>query len=231
MPVILQTESFTIEHFAVGPMDNNLYLLIDHTTREFVVIDPSIASDEALLRAQSLIQDGLRLTAIWNTHGHFDHVLDNHRWKAAFDVPLWMHEGDLFFIERLREQALWFGFAAPQEVPPDEFFSENQTLQIGEMQIRVLHTPGHSPGSVSFYLEDLNVCISGDVVFKGSAGRTDLPGCSEQQLAESLHLLLSLPTATRLLPGHGPDTDVAHEKQTNPIYLSLASLLTSISGS
>jgi glyoxylase-like metal-dependent hydrolase (beta-lactamase superfamily II) len=203
-------------------MDNNLYLLIDHDAAEFVVIDPSMESNTALNRALALQSAGLRLIAIWNTHGHFDHILDNALWKRAFDVPLLMHEGDLFFVERLREQALWFGFQAPDEVPPDGFFEEGQTLKVGAQSIEILHTPGHSPGSVSFYLAEHQVCISGDVIFKGSAGRTDLPGCSEQQLGESLNRLLLLPENTRLLPGHGPDTTVAHEKRTNPIYRSLS---------
>ena len=222
------TSPFAIEHFSVGPMDNNLYLLIDYVAKQFVVIDPSMESDEALQRALALQSSGLRLAAIWNTHGHFDHIMDNARWKEQFEVPLFMHEGDLFFVERLREQALWFGFQAPQEVPPDAFFQEGQTISVGQQKVKVLHTPGHSPGSVSFYLVDHAVCISGDVIFKGSAGRTDLPGCSEQQLAESLHRLLALPENTRLLPGHGPATTVAHEKRTNPIYLSLQPLTSSL---
>ena len=202
-------------------MDNNLYLLIDRDAAEFIVIDPSMESDAALSRALELQGHGFKLAAIWNTHGHFDHIMDNARWKEQFDVPLLMHEDDLFFVERLREQALWFGFQTPDEVPPDAFFQEGQTVIAGSQSVEVIHTPGHSPGSVSFYLAGHEVCISGDVIFKGSAGRTDLPGCSQQQLAESLHRLLSLPESTRLLPGHGPATTVAHEKRTNPIYLSL----------
>jgi glyoxylase-like metal-dependent hydrolase (beta-lactamase superfamily II) len=221
VPLPSSDSSFVIEHFSVGEMDNNLYLLVDPLANEFVVIDPSMESDVALNRALELQSSGLRLTAIWNTHGHFDHILDNARWKKSFQAPLWMHEGDLFFVERLREQALWFGFQAPDEVPPDAYFQNGQSLKVGNQTVQVLHTPGHSPGSVSFYLEEHGVCISGDVIFKGSAGRTDLPGCSEPQLGESLHRLLCLPESTRLLPGHGPATTVAHEKRTNPIYLSL----------
>ncbi len=215
------TNHFFIEHFQVGSMDNNLYLLIDHSAAQFVVIDPSMESEAALNRAHELQNSGLQLQAIWNTHGHFDHILDNHLWKNAFDVPLLMHEGDLFFVERLREQAMWFGFPATDGLPPDDYLQEGQILTVGTQSVQVLYTPGHSPGSVSFYLKEHEVCISGDVIFKGSAGRTDLPGCSAQKLGESLHRLLSLPGSTQILPGHGPATNVAHEKQTNPIYLSL----------
>lgn len=219
--------SFTVEHFSIGPMDNNLYLLIDHAAHEFVVIDPSIESDVPLQRAQKLISDGLKLSAIWNTHGHFDHILDNERWKSTFNVPLLMHEGDLMFVERLREQAMWFGFPATDGVPPDDYLQNGQTLQVGQQSVQVFHTPGHSPGSVSFYLAQQQVCISGDVIFKGGVGRTDLPGCSDEQLGQSLHLLLSLPEHTQILPGHGPSTTVAHEKRTNPVYLSLPSSIAS----
>jgi hydroxyacylglutathione hydrolase len=212
---------FSIEHFSVGPMDNNLYLLIDRAAAEFLVIDPSMDSDVALDRARELHDAGLKLIAIWNTHGHFDHIMDNHKWKTAFDAPLVMHSGDLFFVERLREQAMWFGFAEPDEVLPDKEFHDGQRLQVGKQAIDVLYTPGHSPGSVSFYLKEHEICISGDVIFKGGAGRTDLPGCSDRQLGSSLHRLLSLPDDTRLLPGHGPATTVVYEKRTNPIYLTL----------
>lgn len=211
--------SFIIESFQIGPMDNNLYLLIDHEAQEFVVIDCSIESDVPLQRARDLKNTGLQLQAIWNTHGHFDHILDNEKWKNAFDVPIIMHEGDLMFVERLREQAMWFGFPATDGIPPDEHFHDGQILKVGNQSVQILYTPGHSPGSVSFYLAEHDICISGDVIFRGSAGRTDLPGCSAQQLGQSLHRVLSLPESTRLLPGHGPATTVAHEKRTNPIYL------------
>ena len=216
-------KTLTVEHFAIGPMDNNLYLLIDHAARAFVVIDPSIESEVALKRAQELVAEGFDLLAIWNTHGHFDHILDNEKWKNAFSVPLLMHKGDLFFVERLKDQALWFGFPASDGLLPDENFHDGQTLKIGPQSVQILHTPGHSPGSVSFYLKEQEICLSGDVIFKGGVGRTDLPGCSDEQLGASLQLLLSLPETTQLLPGHGPSTTVAHEKRTNPVYLSLPS--------
>ena len=122
----------------------------------------------------------------------------------------------------LREQAMWFGFPARDGVLPDGNLQEGQILTVGTQNVQVLYTPGHSPGSVSFYLKEHDVCISGDVIFKGSAGRTDLPGCSAQKLGESLHRLLSLPDSTQLLPGHGPATTVAYERQTNPIYLEFS---------
>ena len=209
----------TVETFTCGPLANNIYLVIDSATGEFVVIDPSMESAPALRRAREMAAAGLRLTAIWNTHGHFDHIFDNHLWKSAFAVPLFMHEGDLFFVERLREQALWFGFEPPQEVAPDEFLQDGQILRVGAHEARVLHTPGHSPGSVSFHFAGNDFCVSGDVVFPGGAGRVDLPGASAAQLSESLQKIMALPDATRLLPGHYHATTVGHEKATNPACL------------
>ena len=201
-------------------MANNIYLIIDRETQHFVVVDPSIESSPALQRAQELQASGTRLQAIWNTHGHFDHIFDNHLWKSAFDVPLLMHEADLFFVERLREQALWFGFEPPETVMPDQFLQEGQTLRLGNHEAQVLCTPGHSPGSVSFYFAESGFCVSGDVIFPGGAGRVDLPGASASQLAASLRLLTDLPEQTRLLPGHSDATTVVREKSTNPALLN-----------
>lgn len=210
----------SVETFTCGPLANNIYLVIDHTAGEFVVIDPSIESTPALERANELQASGLRLQAIWNTHGHFDHIFDNHLWKSNFAVPLLMHDADLPFVERLREQALWFGFEPPEQVLPDQFLQSGQTLHLGQHEVQVLHTPGHSPGSVSYYFADSDFCVSGDVIFPGGAGRVDLPGASASQLGESLLLLTSLPDQTRLLPGHYSATTVGGEKADNPALLN-----------
>lgn len=199
-------------------MGNNIFLLVDEAAGQFVVVDPSLESAPVLQRARQLCADGLTPTAIWNTHGHFDHIYDNALWKSAFDVPLLMHEADLFFVERLREQALWFGMEAPEQVPPDEFLADGQILQVGSHQAQVIHTPGHSPGSVSFYFRESNACISGDVIFPGGAGRVDLPGANAPHLMKSLETLLALPEATRLLPGHYHETTVGRERLSNPAW-------------
>lgn len=204
-----------IETFVVGPLPNNLYLLLDDQAREAVVVDPSIGSEAALERMRELQKQGVKLAAIWNTHGHFDHVYDNAAWKSEFDVPLGMHDGDLFWTQRLREQALWFGLPTPQSVAPDFSFEDGQIVRVGTHAARVMHTPGHSPGSVSFLFEDQNACVSGDVLFRGSVGRTDLPGCSVEELRLSLKRLSELPAPTRILSGHGDATTIG-EEMTNP---------------
>jgi len=212
--------SLRIETFVVGPLTNNLYLLIDDEAREAVLIDPSINSDPALEQARRLQREGIRLSAIWLTHGHFDHVYDTALWHDEFPVPILMHQADEFWLQRLREQSLWMGLPAPRAVVPDRFIEVGDTLNIGRHYARILHTPGHSPGSVSFLFEAEGFCVSGDVLFRGSAGRTDLPGCSPPQLTESINLLCSLPDTMRVLPGHGEATTIGSEKRSNPFCQS-----------
>jgi glyoxylase-like metal-dependent hydrolase (beta-lactamase superfamily II) len=205
--------SLLIETFVVGPFPNNLYLLTDTVSRQSVVIDPSIESDAAITRVQ---ENGSALQAIWNTHGHLDHIYDNALWKERFDVPIWMHEADTFFLEHLREQAIWLGLAPGNPVAPDHHFHAGQTVSIGEHSAQLLHTPGHSPGSVSLYFAGQNVLFGGDVLFQGSVGRTDLPGCDAAQLQNSLRALMQLPPQTRVLPGHGEETTLGEELRSNP---------------
>lgn len=213
-----------VETFVVGPLTNNLYLLWDDVADEAILIDPSIASDAALTRMRALSDSGVRLTAIWNTHGHFDHIYDTARWREAYHVPILMHHDDEYWVQRLRDQALWMGFPPPTIVSPDQWLRGDETLTVGSHRARVLHTPGHSPGSVSFIFDDAGLCISGDVVFQGSVGRTDLPRCSPPQLQQSLAQLMALPAATRILPGHYGPTTVREELLNNPFCQQLSDL-------
>lgn len=205
-----------IESWVGGPLANNIYLLWDEAANEAVIIDPSIESEPARARLRELEKIGVRLQAIWNTHGHFDHIYDNATWKAEYSVPLLMHSADGFLLEHLREQSLWFGLEAPELVHPNTDIADWGELRIGEYSAQLLHTPGHSPGSVAFWFPSEDLCISGDVLFRGSVGRTDLPGCSTEALSVSLCRLMELPPATRILPGHGEATTIAQEMATNP---------------
>lgn len=214
--------SLHIESFVVGPMPNNLYLLRDDQTRQIVVVDPSIESDDALHRVLDLQREGYTLSAIWNTHGHFDHIYDNARWKSQFQSSLLMHRNDQWLIERLPDTAvLLAGLPEPLTAIPDIWLQDGQTLQVGNFKCEVLLVPGHSPGSVAFWFASENVCLSGDVLFKGSVGRTDFPGCDPAALRSSLARLCSLPDNTRILPGHGAETTVGQEKATNPFCRNL----------
>lgn len=194
-----------------GPLQTNAYLLWQGV--EAVIVDPAIGADDLLQKMRDLRAQGVALTAIWNTHGHFDHVYDNARWKAEFGAPIFCHPADAFFLEHLREQALWFGLPAPEIALPDHTLFEGQTLRVGDTQVSVLKLFGHSPGSVGFAWDD--TLISGDVIFRDSYGRTDLPGADAAQLAASLRRVWELPPQTQILPGHGEATTVARERQSN----------------
>ena len=201
-------------HVAVqncGPLQTNAYLLWQGD--QAVVIDPAIGADELLQQMCVLEQQNVRLTAIWNTHGHFDHVYDNARWKSEFGVPIFCHAADHFFLEHLREQSLWFGLPAPEIALPDQTLEAGTRLRVGALEVSVLELPGHSPGSVGFLCED--ILIAGDVIFEHSYGRVDLPGAEAAQLAASLGRVLALPPATQILPGHGAATSVEREKKFN----------------
>ena len=194
-----------------GPLETNAFLLWQG--REAVIIDPAIGADQLLQKMRELQSQGVRLSAIWNTHGHIDHVYDNARWKAEFGAPIFCHQADHFFLEHLREQSLWFGLAEPQIAQPDELLRAGQLLQVGELEVEVLELPGHSPGSVAFYFDDH--LISGDVIFQNSYGRVDLPGADAEQLARSLGRVLEMAPQTRILCGHGAPTSVEAEARSN----------------
>lgn len=192
-------------------METNSFLLWQG--REAVIVDPSIGADELLQKTRELGSEGVKLSAIWNTHGHIDHVYDNAVWKAEFGVPIFCHQADHFFLEHLREQSLWFGLAEPEVAQPDQLLREGQTLQVGELEVKVIELPGHSPGSVAFEFDDH--LISGDVIFHNSYGRVDLPGGDAKVLAHSLHRVLTMAPQTQILCGHGEFTSVGAEAKSN----------------
>ena len=194
-----------------GPLQTNATLL--RCAQEAVIIDPAIGADALLEQMRVLRADNVTLMAIWNTHGHFDHIYDNARWQTEFGAPIWCHAADHFFLEHLREQALWFGLPAPEIAVPDHDLRDGQILRVGELEAEVVALPGHSPGSVGFKFGD--VLISGDVIFENSYGRLDLPGAHASQLAASLRRVLKMAPQTRILPGHGAATTVEIERQTN----------------
>ena len=192
-------------------METNSFLLWQN--REAVIIDPSIGADQLLQKMRELRADGVQLVGIWNTHGHIDHVYDNAVWKAEFGAPIYCHAADHFFLEHLREQSLWFGLPEPQVVQPDELLHEDQTLKVGDLKVKVIELPGHSPGSVAFEFD--NHLISGDVIFRNSYGRVDLPGADAKSLARSLERVLQMAPQTQILCGHGEATSVETEIQAN----------------
>lgn len=217
----VQRGTLLIEGWSCGPLATNAYLLSDGQARQMLLIDPAIQGDAVLARATELREQGFELSAIWNTHGHFDHVYDNARWKSAFDAPISLHSDDAFFLEHLREQSLWFGLPAPEPAAPDRDWKGVTQIEFAGRAVQVLHTPGHSPGSVSFHFAQEKLLLCGDVLFCGSVGRTDLPGCSPEALKSSLQVLAALPSETLVLPGHGEATTIGDELRSNPILHEL----------
>lgn len=195
----------------LGPMDNNTYLLADTTSGEAVVIDPSFESQAVY---ETVLQQGWQLKAAWLTHAHFDHIFGLAHLVETCKLPLsiGLHPLDLP-LYRQGGGARLFGVTMPVAPEPDLWFEHAQNLSLGSHQIEVRHTPGHSPGHVIFYLTGEATVICGDLIFYHGVGRTDLPGASQKQLIRSIHdQVFTLPSATRLLCGHGPETTVAEEK-------------------
>ena len=201
-----------------GAFAENCYLLADPESREAVIIDPG---EEAELFLDRLRRERWTPTAIWLTHAHIDHVLGVAAVKRATGVPILLHPADRPLYDRVEVQAAMFGIRGEQPPPPDGELAEGQRVSAGRFAFDVVHTPGHSPGSVSFLGHGLS--LSGDVLFAGSIGRTDLPGGDMDTLAASIRTrLYCLPDDTRVLSGHGPETTIGVEKRTNPFVRLVA---------
>lgn len=201
-----------IIRYELGPMANNTYLLIDEATREAALVDPSFDSEGLWPEIE---KRNVQLRYILNTHAHFDHIIGNAYFVDKTAAPLALHRADLDRLRALPEHARRYRFEVSPSPEPTLFLEEGQTLMLGNTPIRVIHTPGHSPGSVTFLFDD--IAIVGDVLFAGSIGRTDLPGGSLQTLLHSIRTqLLTLPDATQVLPGHNEPTTIGQERATNP---------------
>ncbi len=205
-------DKFQIESRAVQPYFKNGYVLSCVQTGEATFIDPG---DEAPQLLDWIEEKELRLTSITLTHAHMDHICGVGAVKEVWDVPIFLHPDDLFLYDRLEEQSRMFGMNYPPAPPVDQEIAEGDLLSVGDLRLSTLHTPGHSPGSVSLVLDDHVFC--GDVIFAGSIGRTDLPGGSLEILMSSIRdKILPLGDDRHLLSGHGPGTTVGRERVTNP---------------
>ena len=190
-----------------GPWLTNAYLMWDGHSDDALVLDPGMGASAALVaRAAEL---GLRIHVVANSHGHIDHIFDNAAIKRASGAPLAIHPDDGY---RLSGENI-YGFEVEPSVAEQEL-REGDAVVIGQLTFRVLHTPGHSEGSVCLYEADRGLLLSGDVLFRGSYGRTDLPGGDDAQMVASLtRLYHEVPHDIRVLPGHGPETTIGHEAQ------------------
>jgi glyoxylase-like metal-dependent hydrolase (beta-lactamase superfamily II) len=196
----------------VGPYQENPYLVIGPSGRRAVLVDPGLESEAVLEDAR---RDGLEIVMILNTHAHVDHVACNAFFKRETGAPLGIHPLDRPLLERMDLQAAVMGLTVHPSPVPDFDLREGEDLDLDGVPIRVLHTPGHTPGGVCLsFGED---ALVGDTLFYRSVGRTDLPGGSWPDLVSSIReKLFALPDETRCWPGHGPDTSIGQERRANP---------------
>jgi hydroxyacylglutathione hydrolase len=200
--------------FPVGPLQCNCSVIGDEKTHEAMVIDPGDQIDGIL---EILRQEKLTLKQIVITHAHIDHVGGAMKLKAATGASILMNQNDYALLKMLDIQAAWVGMRPAGEVKVDEAIGQGRVLKIGEISSNVIHTPGHTEGSICVYFPAEKKLIAGDTLFAGGIGRTDLPGGSTEKIMRSLHhQVLALPDDTEVVPGHGPRTTIGEERETNP---------------
>jgi hydroxyacylglutathione hydrolase len=206
-----------IESLCVTAFSQNCRIIACPETREAVVVDPG---GEAEKIAQALTMADLNCRHIWLTHSHLDHCGGVRKLKAMMDLTLYAHPEERSFRETVRDTCKVFGLIESdlENCPePETALRGGESLTLGKLSFQVIHAPGHSPGSLCYYCPAAEIVLVGDVLFSGSVGRTDLPGGSYSVLMRSIRkLLLDLPPATQVLSGHGPETTLGYEKETNP---------------
>lgn len=203
-----------LQTFPVGPLQCNCTILADEETHEAVIVDPG---DEISRIYRRLTDLGLTLKQILITHAHIDHIGGALQLKSLTGAPIFLNESDLPLLEMMSEQAAWLGVETPATASPDEGLVDGRSVGLIAYPAQVIHTPGHTQGSICLHLAPLKMVLAGDTLFAGSIGRTDLPGGDYGQIIDSIRTrLLALPDETRVIPGHGPATSIGTERKSNP---------------
>jgi glyoxylase-like metal-dependent hydrolase (beta-lactamase superfamily II) len=206
-----------IKELVVGPLESNCYLIVDEHTKETLVIDPGDEPDRII---DLIHENSLQVKYIVCTHAHFDHVSAVYDIKKETGAPIIIHRDEQEVYRGTRQQAVSWGFELDELPEPDMLVSEGDILEIGSLKFVIIHTPGHSPGGICLSGED--ILITGDTLFAGSVGRTDLHGGDIIQLKKSFKRLMSFSEEVKILPGHGPETTIGREKKEN--FFSLGTI-------
>jgi glyoxylase-like metal-dependent hydrolase (beta-lactamase superfamily II) len=205
------------EILPVGPLLCNCSVVGDEASREAIVIDPGDDLDEILALIQ---KHHLQVKQIVITHAHIDHVGGAMKLRALTGAPILLNQNDYALLKMLDVQAAWIGVATPGKVEIDQTLGQADVVKAGSLEGQVLHTPGHTEGSICLYFPAEKKLIAGDTLFAGSIGRTDLPGGSFEKILHSLHdRVLALPDETVVVPGHGPLTTIGEERASNPFLV------------
>ncbi|MEY3397784.1 MAG: hypothetical protein RL220_378 [Bacteroidota bacterium] len=205
-----------IQTFTFNPFQENTYVI--HTPDgECIIVDPGMSNTaEENSLATYISEHNLRPVRLLLTHAHIDHILGNEFVHRKYHLLPEMHEAEISVLERAPQSAQLFGISYSDSPKPDNLLKEGDTFSIGGYQFGVLFVPGHAPGHLAFYCAELSVVISGDVLFEGSVGRVDLPGCNAADLLNSIQKkMYALPEDTQVLPGHGAPTTIGAEKRSN----------------
>ncbi|MFC1610338.1 MBL fold metallo-hydrolase [Myxococcota bacterium] len=202
------------EVIPVGLLGSNCIIVGDEQIKEALVIDPGGDAPSILMQ---LAKRELKVIGIVHTHGHVDHVGATGELARVTGAPTYLHEADRFLFDTVGRQAAMFGLPAPESAKVDHTIDDGDTIAVGGHSLHTMHTPGHSPGSVSFLVDDKSVVICGDTLFAGGIGRTDIWGGDFETLARSIReRLYTLDGATEVIPGHGPKTTIERERMHNP---------------
>ena len=200
-----------LEIFITGPIQVNTYLLYDEKTKEGILIDVGGGVKDIVSKIQQL---ELNIKGIYNTHGHFDHILGAKEIQEKLNIPFYVHKGDKLMVENLENIMSMYGMGYAQPPIINDFLDENTKLNLGENVVKIIETPGHTEGGVCFLVDKM--LFSGDTLFLESIGRTDLPGGDYQTLKNSIReKLFTLPEDIKVFPGHDVSTSIGHEKQYN----------------
>ena len=211
-------EAMILKILAVGPLQCNCSIIGDESTHEAMVIDPGDDIEDVLAIIR---QYNLQVKQIVITHAHIDHVGGAMKLRAATAAPILLNQNDYALLKMLDVQASWIGVAPPGDVAIEASIGDGESLETGGLKANVMHTPGHTEGSVCLYFPAEKLLIAGDTLFARSIGRTDLPGGSFEKIMRSLRdRVMTLPDNTVVIPGHGPRTTIGEEREENPFLVS-----------